>query len=425
MITFFKKITPSWLFDLYHRFFPWLGSFVYGRPSEKIGVIGITGTNGKTTAVHALSDILELAGFKVASISSLRFKMGSKEHPNTLKMTMPGRMKLQRFLDQAVKAKCHYAVIEVTSEGIKQHRHEHVRFLGAVMTNITPEHIESHGSFEAYKKAKLKLFEAVQSNPDPEKFGVFNLDDPLHRYFMAKGILRRFGYTLADSKEKGVKVFRAQVMAKSNVPLKFRLDRAVYKTKVQGQYNISNIMAALSAAKALGVGVKIIKAAVQGFDMPAGRLEFIIKKPFLVVVDYAHTPDALEKVYETIFPTAKRLICVLSATGGGRDRWKRPKLGGVASKFCKKIIITNEDPYDEDPWQIIHEVAGGIKAEKILDRQLAIKRALTLARKGDAVIITGKGAEPWMVVERGKKIPWDDREKVKEALVKLRIKGKK
>jgi len=425
MLAFLRKITPLWLFDLYHRFFPWLGSLVYGRPSEKIRVIGVTGTNGKTTVVHILSDILEQSGLKVASISSLRFKIGPSAHPNNLKMTMPGRMKLQRFLSRAVKAKCHCAVIEVTSEGIKQHRHEHVRFFGAVMTNITPEHIESHGSFEAYKNAKLKLFEAVQKNPDPESFGVFNLDDPLYSYFIKDGISRIFGYSIINSKGKGIKVFKAQVSAKNAAPLSFKLGSAVYKTKVQGRYNISNIMAALSAANALRIKSKVIKEAIQNFKMPAGRLEFVIKKPFLVVVDYAHTPDALEKVYETIFPMAKKLICVLSATGGGRDRWKRPKMGEVAAKFCKKIIVTNEDPYDEDPWQIIHEVAGGLKAEKILDRQLAIKRALFLAEKGDAVVITGKGAEPWMVVQGGKKIPWDDREKVKGALAELGIKIRK
>ncbi|MDX1608361.1 MAG: Mur ligase family protein, partial [Candidatus Spechtbacterales bacterium] len=170
-----KKLIPEFLLGYYYAMWPFLGALIYSYPSRKLKLIGITGTNGKTTTAHIASHILENAGFKVASISSLRFKVEEHEWPNKLKMTMPGRMKLHRFLRRAVRAGCEYAVIEVTSEGIKQNRHLFLKFDTAVFTNLTPEHIESHGSFEKYKKTKGKFFAL------PHRASVVNLDDEYHK----------------------------------------------------------------------------------------------------------------------------------------------------------------------------------------------------------------------------------------------------
>jgi len=411
MKTIFRKLTPDFLLDLYYQIWAFLGDLIYSKPSKKIKVIGITGTNGKTTVTHLATDILEAAGYKVASISSLRFKIGDREYKNELKMTMPGRMKIQKFLREAVDAKCQYFVMEVTSEGIKQCRHKFIDFEIAVFTNLTPEHIESHGSFENYKKAKGELFKVARS-------AIINLDDKNAEYFagLCKGEKRYYSLKSKD------------------------ID---FKLSMLGEFNLYNALAAAQVGLSQGIDTKIIKQTLENSKGIPGRMEVVVKEPFKVIVDYAHTPDALEKVYKTIKESGEsgaRMICVLGAAGGGRDKWKRPQMGSIAAQYCEEIILTDEDPYDEDPAQILSQIKSGIlnfsaKGEarpgqqffrqrrgspgaaifNILDRKLAIKKAIQDARPGDVVIITGKGAEPWMMTGGGK-IPWDDREIVREVL---------
>jgi len=389
-----KKLIPGFLLSWYHFTWAFLGALVYRFPSRKLKVIGVTGTNGKSTVVFLISRILERAGYSVAALSSIQFKIKDRIWPNNLKMTMPGRMKLQRFLRQANKAGCEYAVLEVTSEGIKQHRHQFIDFDSAVLTNLTPEHLESHKGFENYKKAKAKLFQALKPNGK----AIVNLDDPQADFFMQFQAKEKIGYTINSKPE--------------------------FKLNLLGQFNISNAL----AAKAVGLAEKIplekIKIALEEVKGIPGRMEIVIKEPITVIVDYAHTPDALEKVYQAVKEISSgRIIGVLGAAGGGRDKWKRPELGKIADQYLDKIIITNEDPYDENPQEIIDEVAGGLKQkqpEKILDRRKAIHRALELAQPGDVVIITGKGCEPWMCLANNKKIPWDDREIVKEEFRKIK-----
>jgi len=183
-----KKFIPAFLLDFYHFFLPMFGAFLYRFPSKKLIVIGVTGTNGKSTVVNLATKVLEEANYKVASLSSIKFKIGEKEWPNTLKMTMPGRLKLQKFLREAVNAGCQYAVIEVTSEGIKQHRQRFIDFDIAVFTNLTPEHIESHGSFERYREAKGKLFQACKN------IHIINLDDENSDYFLKFSVQKKYTY---------------------------------------------------------------------------------------------------------------------------------------------------------------------------------------------------------------------------------------
>jgi len=391
MKNFLKRIIPNFLLNWYHFAWAFLGAIIYGFPSKKLKVIGITGTNGKSTVVFLISRILEQAGYKVAALSSIQFKIKNKIWPNNLKMTMPGRLKIQKFLQQAVQSKCQYAILEVTSEGIKQYRHKFIGFDSIIFTNLTPEHLESHGGFENYKKTKGKLFQALKNNGKI----IINLDDPSADYFMKFPAKKKIGYTI-------------------NSEVKFKLN-------ILGQFNISNALAAMSAAQEEGVSFDKIKLALENIKSIPGRMEFIIKEPFTIIVDYAHTPDALEKVYQTAKQIVSgRLIGVLGAAGGGRDKWKRPELGKIAAKYCDYIILTNEDPYNEDPSRILFEIKQGIKnrtsLEIILDRRKAIKKAISLAKPGDLIIITGKGCEPWMCVANNKKMPWDDREVVKEEL---------
>jgi len=380
------------LISWYHFCLAFLGAALYGFPSRKLKVIGVTGTNGKTTVVNLTAEILKEAGFRAASLSSIKFKIGDKEQPNTLKMTMPGRLKLQKFLRQAVDNSCQYAVIEVTSEGIKQYRHCFINFKAAVFTNLTPEHIESHGSFEKYKEAKGKLFQTAK------EIHIINGDDPNAGYFMQFPAAKKIVYGLKDKK---------------------LLPEAM---QLLGEFNAYNALAAIQVGLSQGIDLAVCQRAVAKTEKIPGRMEKVVEKPFTAVVDYAHTPDALEKVYKTL---TGRKICVLGAAGGGRDKWKRPELGRIAGQYCDKIILTNEDPYEEDPAKILSEISVGIPRSqesvfKIIDRRKAIQKALSLAESGDTVVITGKGSEPWMCVAGNKKIPWDDKEVVKEELAKLK-----
>ena len=407
-----KRFIPPFLLSWYHLFLAFLGALIYGFPSKKLKVIGITGTKGKSTVVELTGVILEESGYKVASLSSIKFKIDRKEWPNKLKMTMPGRFKIQRFLRKAVKTGCQYAILEVTSEGILQHRQRFIDFDVALFTNLSPEHIERHGSFEKYRQAKGKLFEQCQKNH------IINLDDKSAEYFLGFKANRKLGYGLKISNSNSIIAKNSQTL---NDRIKFSIKNTEFNLALSGEFNIYNSLAAVCIGLSQGIDLEVSKKALEKVKGIPGRMETVMEKPFKVIVDYAHTPDSLEKVYQTVssfqLPTSN-LICVLGSCGGGRDKWKRPEMGKTAAKYCEKIILTNEDPYDEDPFQIINEIEQEIHGieyvYKILDRRKAIRKALELAKESDVVIITGKGCEPWMCLADGRKIPWDDRKIVKE-----------
>jgi len=424
-----KKIIPSFLLNFYHYILPFLGAFWYKFPSKKIIVIGVTGTNGKSTVVYLITQILEEAGYKVASLSSIKFKIGKKEWLNTLKMTMPGRLTLQKFLRQAVNAGCQYAILEVTSEGIKQYRHKFIDFNIAVFTNLSPEHIEAHGGFEKYRAAKGELFQATKG------VHIINLDDENAEYFLRFSANQKYGYAIKNQESRirnqelneNIKIIKAERIETRESYLSFIIRNSLFKIHLIGQFNIYNALAAICVGLSQGIELETCKSALEKIEKIPGRMEKVISEPFQVFVDYAFTPNALCKVYETLQnPKSQiqnsKLICVLGACGGGRDKWKRPVLGKIAKSYCDEIILTNEDPYDEDPMQIINEVAEGAgnKAKKILDRREAIREALKIAKAGDIVVITGKGCESWICVAGGKKIAWDDRKVVKEEFYKLK-----
>lgn len=416
----FKKITPSFLIDKYHYLPALLGAFLYGFPSKKLKIVGITGTNGKSTVVNLVSKILEEAGFRVASTSSIEFKIGEKKWPNTLRMTMMGGFQLQRFLRQALEADCQYAVLEVTSEGIKQYRHKFIDFGITVLTNLTPEHIEAHGGFENYKKAKAKIFQMTK------KIHVINLDDVHAKYFLKFPAKTKFCYgmkTQPESKKCNfIKAIDPEVSAQG---VSFKINNSQFNLKLLGGFSVYNALAAICVGLSQDIPLETLKNALEKIKRMPGRMEEVISGAFKVIVDYAFTPNALKQVYLTLKNNfnPKKMICVLGSCGGGRDKWKRPVLGELAARFCDEIIVTNEDPYDEDPKEIIEQIADGTrgKAKKILDRREAIRTALKLANSGDLVIITGKGCEPCICVAGGRRIPWDDRMVVREELKRLKI----
>ncbi|KKU75564.1 MAG: UDP-N-acetylmuramoylalanyl-D-glutamate-2, 6-diaminopimelate ligase [Candidatus Yanofskybacteria bacterium GW2011_GWA1_48_10] len=405
-----KKFIPKRVFNFFRPAYHWLlaqaGPIRYGFPSRNMRVIGVTGTKGKSTTVYMITKILESAGHDVAAIGSLGFKIKNREWPNTLKMTMPGRFRLQKFLHEAQKAGCQFVVLEVTSEGITEYRHLGIKFDCAVFTNIHKEHLESHGSFDNYLKCKQELFRI------PKRLHVLNADDAYFSEFDKFQAKEKIAYGLRGND------IRPEVIQTLGTSSEFKIASQVVNLNLGGEFNILNAAAAWAVAAAYGVSSGIIVDALSKIKSIPGRLEFIQREPFGVVVDYAHTPDSLEAVYKTLKPSGNhlpgKLICVLGAAGGGRDKWKRPEFGAIADRWADEIILTDEDPYEENPEQIISQIKSGIKRdhglEIILDREKAIGRAIGKARNGDVVVITGKGSEISMAVAGNKKIPWSDRE---------------
>ncbi len=448
-----KKIVPLGILEAVRPFYHWLlaalAASVYGRPSRRLIVIGVTGTNGKTTVVHLLHEIFRAAGFRVGSSSSLRFKINDTEEKNLLKMTMPGRFRLQKFLARCRDSGCRFAIIEVTSEGIRQSRHRFINFKAAVLTNIRPEHIEAHGSFDNYRGAKMELFKKLPRSG----FAVLNKEDESSKLIAEDTKAETIWYSPSFIE---VKHIGHPVHVNAAYPSRtlFEVENVFMEMNLGGDFNVMNALAAIAAAMAFNVSLSAAAQALGQFKGVAGRMEYIQNKPFAVVVDYAHTPDALESVYGTLSSASSKLkasayaeasaagkpladksagrqnsklICVLGAAGGGRDKWKRPEMGKVAANFCREVILTSEDPDDENPQRIMEEIERGFSSnskfqipnsKKVVDRREAICSALQDAKPGDTVIITGMGAQPWFI-EKGRKIPWDDREVVKEELVKL------
>ena len=292
-----RKITPSFFLSWYHFLLALLGAILYGFPSRRLKVIGVTGTKGKSTVVELAGQILKEAGYKIASISSIRFKIGDKEWLNDLKMTMPGRLKLQRFLKEAVDSGCQYAIIEVTSEGILQHRHRFIDFDVVVFTNLSPEHIERHGSFEKYREAKGKLFQACS------KVHILNLDDENVNYFLKFKAERKFSFSIFRdqiSLKGPALVIRASDIKERTGGVSFKVEGIEFNLHLFGEFNIYNALAAICIGLSQEASLGVCKRALERTERIAGRMEAIIERPFKVIVDYAHTPDSLEKVYQTL-----------------------------------------------------------------------------------------------------------------------------
>lgn len=404
---FFHALQPH-----YHGFLAGLGAILYRFPSKKLYVVAVTGTKGKSTVTELVAAILEEAGHTVALSNTIRFKIADESKPNLYKMSMPGRFFLQRFLSRAVKEDCGFAVLEMTSEGAKQNRHKHIDIDALLFTNLSPEHIESHGSFEAYRDAKLKLRDALVASKKEGKVVVANIDDEYGSEFLdvPDSIVRR-PYSLKQ----------AEPYATNERGTLLTFEGKSIHSPLPGTFNIYNILAAANFARSLSIPTDVIKRAVEKLAIVKGRVERVEEgQKFGVIVDYAHTSDSLEKLYTSFKENGK--ICVLGNCGGGRDKWKRPEMARVAEKYCREIIFTNEDPYDEDPRAIVQDMEKGLeekKAEVIMDRRLAIRHALTRAGEHDVVLITGKGTDPFIMGPKGSKEPWSDERVAREELRKL------
>ncbi len=387
-----------------------MGALIYRFPSRKIKVVAVTGTKGKTSTVEFVNAILEEAGFVTALAGTLRFKIKEKSKPNMHKMTMPGRFFIQRFLRQAVDAKCDYAVIEISSEAAKQYRHKFIDLDALIFTNLAPEHIESHGSYDKYLEAKLNIAHSLEKSPKKGKIICANIDDKEGHKFLNVNVEKKAPYSLKDGEP---------IVCHSD-GVKFVCEGIEIQSKLPGKFNVYNMLAACTYARALGISMESIKAGLEKVIEIKGRGQKIPNTlGFDVIVDYAHTPDSLQALY-TAFPEKKK-ICVLGSCGGGRDKWKRKEMAEMADKYCAEIILTDEDPYDDEPKEIVEDLAkytGRNKTEIIMNRRQAIASAIKLARTGDMVLITGKGTDPYIMRKNGTKEPWSDAEVAKEEIEK-------
>ncbi|MEK7513036.1 MAG: UDP-N-acetylmuramoyl-L-alanyl-D-glutamate--2,6-diaminopimelate ligase [Patescibacteria group bacterium] len=415
--------------SIYHYLLAFLSHLAYGFPSRKLTVVGVTGTKGKSTVVDLLGTIFEMAGKKTAVLSTVRVKIPGRDVPNRTGNTMPGRFFIARFLREAVRAGASHAFLEVTSQGVLQHRERFIEWDGAVFLNLAPEHIESHGSFEAYRDAKVRFFRSLRHSSKRERRFFINDDDPNAPSFASAA--RDVPESECTRFSRG-RLF--QEAAAHGMGLILKQNRAWLGEWLVPEFNVGNAAAAACVAERYGISWETIVEAFKKFRGVPGRMEFVQRKPFSVVVDYAHTPDSFEQVLKALRDSfvgeQDGLICVFGAASGGRDVWKRPIMGKIAAELCDAIVLTSEDPFDEDPAAIIAHIEKGFSEAtprrlppdqiwKIPDRRQAIRKALTLAKEGDVVVMTGKGTETSIRVARGKKIPWNEREVAEEELAAL------
>lgn len=406
-----------------------LWSAWYDFPSSKMKVIGITGTDGKTTTTNLLYHILSAAGRKVGMISTINARFGNKELDTGFHVTNPGPELLQKLLSDMVSEGLEYVCLEVTSHGIDQERVAGVRFLGAVITNVTHEHLDYHKTYEDYLRTKGKLFKSVS-------FSVINRDDSSFRYLndAVEGEVLTYGQNeSADFIMQNIQLFDDG----SSFSIFHRGRPAIdVKLRIPGIYNISNSLAAYTVALKLGITPKEIKSGLEGFSGLEGRFEEIkMGQPFKFIVDFAHTPNALEQVLEQIinhkFQNTK-VICVFGCAGE-RDKEKRQMMGEISGRLADMTVITAEDPRREDLNEIIEKIsigcrksgdretstldrsAGGHKFTRVTDRREAINFAINLAHPGDIVVVTGKGHEKSMCFGTTE-TSWSDQAVAKELL---------
>ncbi len=390
--------------NLYHLLVATSASFFFGFPSKRLMIIGVTGTDGKTTTVHMIYEILKSAGNKVSMISSVNAQICSKAFDTGFHVTTPSPWQIQRYLKKAADCQSKYFVLEATSHGLDQNRLASVRFKVATLTNITHEHLDYHKNWRSYVSAKAKLFKNAE-------IAVLNRDDR--------------SFNILKSHAHG-QILTYSLKGKSD----FNLQSFPIKLKVLGDYNLSNAQAAAATSFALGINKKIILKTLADFGGVLGRMEEIsLSQNFGVFVDFAHTPNALEQALKTLKSKIQnpksKLIAVFGAAGE-RDILKRPLMGQVAAKFTDISVVTAEDPRREKVEDICNQIAQGFIKEgkkegrdfyQVFDREKAIELALNLARKGDIVATFGKSHEKSMCWG-SKEYPWDEFKVIEKALKK-------
>ena len=395
-----------------------ISDLFYSSPSSHLNLIGVTGTNGKTTVTHLIQKLYEAENQKCALIGTLGNKMTSEDDYHDAKHTTPQAPELQKLFYDIYEKGIPNVVMEVSSHALAQHRVDYCYFNGAVLTNLTQDHLDFHITMNNYFKAKAKLFEEIYA----DDFAVINKDDEYADKFIEVINPKARLYTYGIKNEADV---RAENIKFDNNGASFTCiikdNKYNVKLKMNGMFSVYNVLAALTVAYALNFNIENSIKTLESMSGVAGRFEVIVNKP-TVIVDYAHTPDGLENVLKAskeILPEGGNLICIFGC-GGDRDATKRPKMGAIAEKYADKVIVTSDNPRSEDPQQIITDILAGFKSVNSVivepDRELAIKAAYKLANALDVVLVAGKGHEDYQILG-DKTIHFDDREKVREIFV--------
>lgn len=397
--------------------------YFYDYPGKKMRMIGVTGTNGKTSSTYMLRDILRKTGYKVGVIGTIKIMIEDEEMP--IHNTTPDVIDLQEILDKMYKQNIDYVVMEVSSHALDMNRIAGCEYDTAMFTNLTQDHLDYHKTMENYALAKAKLFDSL-SAPNlvkTNKNAVINLDDELGSKTMIEHTKCNL-ITYGIKNDAVLKAENVEIKASgASFDVKYKDDCVHFDLKVTGMFNVYNILGVIGVALAEKISFDIIKETLEAFEAVAGRFELVRQgQDFSVIVDYAHTPDGLENVLKTAREIAKKRLIVVFGCGGDRDRTKRPIMGRIAAQLADVVIATSDNPRTEDPEFILSEVEAGVLPalhgnfhEKITDRRTAIFRAIELAQKDDIVLIAGKGHENYQILKTGT-IHFDDKEVAIEAI---------
>ena len=380
------------------------GNF-YDNPSEKLALVGVTGTNGKTTTTTLLFDLFCKLGYTCGLLSTVVNKIGNQEIPST--HTTPDAVQLQQLLHQMVQAGCTHVFMEVSSHAVVQHRVSGVHFSGGVFTNITHDHLDYHGTFEHYLEAKHAFFKTLSS----ESFALINSDDENASAMSSDLKVRAQTYGFSQAAD-----FNVKILEKEFAGMLLRIQGREVWTQLIGSFNAYNILAVFAAAMNLGADLEQVLTGISELRSVEGRFQYIRSlENVTAIVDYAHTPDALRNVLSTIsdLRTGNEQLITVVGCGGDRDRAKRPEMAEIAAELSNKVILTSDNPRSEEPQAIIDEMRSGInpaESRKVLciaDRREAIRTACIMAQPGDIILIAGKGHEKYQEI-KGVKYPFDD-----------------
>jgi len=420
-----KRLMPQAVFDwadpVGHGLEAFTAAAVNGFPGRRLRVIGITGTNGKTSTAALTAKIFETAGYTVGLSTTAIYQIGSEHFANDRNVTVTNPWELQRLLGRMRGAGVEVVVLEVTSHALAQNRIAGIRFEAAALTNITQDHLDYHRTMERYTAAKVKLFRRRGL-----RLSVLNADDPNYGKLSQFAAAKHLSYSLDG--EASLQATAITVKSDgSDFTLKYLGEEIPVRLQLPGRFNVANALAAAGLALGLGIAIEQVADGLASLDAVPGRMEQIDSgQPFAVIVDYAHTPDALQNLYSTLRSITSGRLIVILGSAGDRDRLKRPIMGKLAAELCDYVILTDEEAYSEDPAAIIAAIepgviaGGGIKGksyEIIEDRRTAIKKAFELAKPGDTVALTGMGHQAYRIA-KGVKSPWDERAVARDLLRK-------
>ncbi len=394
----------------------YMASNYYEVPSENLKLVGVTGTNGKTTVASLLYQLFKKAGFKVGLLSTVKVMVDNKEYKAT--HTTPDSLSINKYLKEMSEEGVEFCFMEVSSHGIHQYRTEGLHFEGGIFTNLTHDHLDYHNTFSEYRDVKKSFFDNLPSTA----FALVNVDDKNGLVMLQNTKARKLTYALKTYAD-----YRVQILENEFGGLLLKINESEVWTKLIGNFNAYNILAIYATADSLGLDKTEILQLISTLESVSGRFQYLISdEKITAIVDYAHTPDALKNVLETInsIRTKNEELITVFGCGGDRDKTKRPTMGNIASALSTKVIITSDNPRSEEPDTIISEIENGVepqnirKVVSIADRKQAIKTACQMAQPNDIILIAGKGHETYQEI-KGERFDFDDYKIVQEFLKQL------